>query len=77
MRWQIYTRSVALDGGVGLRWFWSCTTRRGTRESTAYVSRQDCEQDARQHGLPAAEVTELYAGMFKAPEHRLNTRRRV
>ena len=51
MYWEIYTKKIADDGGVQIRWFWRKPVLEGREESAfGFMSRAECEADARKHG---------------------------
>ena len=52
MKWKIYTKQIATDGGVMLRWFWRKPVLEGRQESPqGFTSRGECEADAARHGF--------------------------
>ena len=48
MGWRIYTKVVALPGGVGLRWQWRNPV--GEESKRQFIRIALCEADAAQHG---------------------------
>ena len=48
MGWKIYTKVVAVPGGVALRWQWRNPI--GDESQGQFMSRVLCEADAAQHG---------------------------
>ena len=51
MKWKIYTKQIATEDGVMLRWFWRKPALEGRQESpVGFTSRPECEADAVRHG---------------------------
>ena len=52
MEWRIFTRKIAADDRVMIRWFWRKPVSLGREESAVgFTSRVQCEADARAHGF--------------------------
>jgi hypothetical protein len=61
LNWKIYTKTVPVDGGVVLRWFWRKPVTEGRTESPhGFTTRAECEEDAMLHGYrhPGRETPE-------------------
>jgi hypothetical protein len=61
LNWKIYTKPVAVEGGVAIRWFWRKPVTEGRTESPhGYTTRAECEEDAMLHGYerPVRPISE-------------------
>lgn len=56
VNWKIYTKQIAIEGGVVLRWFWRKPVGQGREESArGFTTRAECEADAARHGYRRAD----------------------
>ena len=59
MNWKIFTRPVAVDHGIVIRWFWRKPVTQGRAESQrGFTTRAECEEDAMLNGYSKTEAVE-------------------
>jgi hypothetical protein len=61
MQCVLFTRSVSIEAGRAIRWFWrtKAPDERPRECVTGFVTRQDCATDAAKRGFKAADEDPL------------------
>jgi hypothetical protein len=63
LNWKIFTKAVAVEGGVVFRWFWRKPVTEGRMESPqGFTTRAECEDDAMRHGYSKTEAAQSEDG---------------